>query len=276
MTPAAHNLRRATRSLEGRSPLFAPTRAIVRSPSPRLAEGELTHLERQPVDVPRALAQHAAYVSLLREHGLEIVRAPEAPEYPDAVFVEDVLTVVDGRAILTRPGAPSRRGEVASMERLVRQLGLHTERIQAPGRLDGGDVLVTERHVLVGRSSRSNVRAIKQLAGFQACRKRAVLGVPLASVLHLRTALTRLPDGSLIALPGCVDTQLLRDLGYTVHDAAEPSAANVLCLGPSVVMASDAPITASRLRELGYQVVQIDLGEFQKLEAGPTCMSVLL
>jgi dimethylargininase len=228
------------------------------------------------VDVPRALAQHAAYVSLLREHELKVLHAPEAPEYPDAMFVEDVLTMVEGRAILTRPGAASRRGEVPSMERLVRELGLPAERIQAPGRLDGGDVLVTERHVLVGRSSRSNVRAIRQLAGFQACRKRDVLGVSLAGVLHLRTALTRLPDGALIALPGCVDTQQLRELGYTVHHAAEPSAANVLCLGPRVVIPSDAPVTASRLQKLGYAVVQLDIGELQKLEAGLTCMSVLL
>src|SRR5687768_3993177 len=94
------------------------TRAIVRAPSPRLAEAELTHLERQPIDLPRALAQHAAYISLLREHGLEIVAAAEAPEHPDGVFVEDTLVVIGGRAILTRPGAASRRGELVSIEAL--------------------------------------------------------------------------------------------------------------------------------------------------------------
>jgi dimethylargininase len=252
------------------------TRAIVRAPSPRLAEGELTHLARQPLDVPRAFAQHAAYVALLREHGLEIMEAPEAPEHPDGLFVEDVLVVIDGRAILTRPGAASRRGEVASIELVAQQLGLPIERIQAPGRLDGGDVLVTEGHVFVGRSSRTNARAIEQLATFHACRKRKVLGLPLHGVLHLRTALTQLPDGALIALPKSVDVFQLRKLGYHVHEAAEPSAADVLCIGNTVVLPSDANVTAFRLRELGYEVVQIDVSELQKLEAGVTCMSVLL
>jgi dimethylargininase len=253
-----------------------PTRAIVRAPSPRLAEGEITYLERQPIDVPRAFAQHAAYVALLREHGLEVIHAPEAPEHPDGLFVEDALVVIDGRAILTRPGAATRRDEVASIERVTEQLGLRAERIEAPGRLDGGDVLVTERHVFVGRSNRSNVRAVQQLKSFQACRGRAVLALPLHGVLHLRTALTQLPDGALIALPKSVDTGQLRKLGYTVHEAAETSAADVLCLGQTVVLPSDANVTAFRLRELGYDVVQIDVSELQKLEAGVTCMSVLL
>jgi dimethylargininase len=253
-----------------------PTRAIVRAPSPRLAEAELTYLARQPIDVARAVAQHAAYVALLREHGLEIIHAPEAPEHPDGLFVEDALVVIDGRAILTRPGAASRRAEVASIEQLTHQLGMRVERIQAPARLDGGDVLVTERHVFVGRSSRSNVRAIQQLASFEACRGRVVLGQPLNGVLHLRTALTQLPDGALIALPKSVDAGRLRKLGYTVHEAAESSAADVLCLGQTVVLPSDANVTAFRLRELGYEVVQIDVSELQKLEAGVTCMSVLL
>jgi dimethylargininase len=165
---------------------------------------------------------------------------------------------------------------VASIEQLTHQLGMRVERIQAPARLDGGDVLVTERHVFVGRSSRSNVRAIQQLASFEACRGRVVLGQPLNGVLHLRTALTQLPDGALIALPKSVDAGRLRKLGYTVHEAAESSAADVLCLGQTVVLPSDANVTAFRLRELGYEVVQIDVSELQKLEAGVTCMSVLL
>ncbi len=234
------------------------------------------YLARQPIDVPRAFAQHEAYVALLRDHGLEVIHAPEAPEHPDGLFVEDALVVIDGRAILTRPGAAARRGEVASIEQVAQQLGMRVERIQAPGRLDGGDVLVTERHVLVGRSTRSNMRALQQLTSFQACRGRVVLGLSLSGVLHLRTALTQLPDGALIALPASVDTDRLRKLGYTVHEAAEPSAADVLCLGQTVVLPSDANVTAFRLRELGYDVVQIDVSELQKLEAGVTCMSVLL
>jgi dimethylargininase len=254
---------------------LTPTHAIVRTPSSRLAEGELTFLSRQPIDLARALDQHAHYVSLLREHGLEVIHAPEAPEQPDGVFVEDTLVVIAGKAILTRPGAAARRGEVASIESLVKRLALPIERIAAPGRLDGGDVLVVGRHVLVGRSSRSNVRAIAQLAGFNACHKHEVLGVALQGVLHLKSALARLPDGALIALPKCVDAFQLRRLGYQVHQAAEASGANALCLGQKVILPSSAPLTAAQLRSLGYQIELIDVSELEKLEAGLTCMSVL-
>jgi dimethylargininase len=215
-------------------------------------------------------------VALLREHGFEIISAPEAPEHPDGLFVEDVLVVIAGDAILTRPGAATRRGEVASIEAVVQALGLRIERIEAPARLDGGDVLVTERHILVGRSSRSNVRALEQLKRLHACRKREVVGIALQNVLHLKSALTRLPDGALIARPKCVDTHMLRKLGYTVHDAAETSGADVLCLGQTVLLSSSAPATADQLRALGYKVQQIDVSELEKLEAGVTCMSVLL
>jgi dimethylargininase len=256
--------------------MSAHRRAIVRKLSPLLTNAELTHLERAPIDLPRALAQHAAYVALLREHGFETIHAPDAPEHPDGAFVEDALLVIDGRAVLTRPGAASRRNEVASIAPLLSQLQMPLERIEAPGRLDGGDVLVTERHVLVGRSSRSNVRAIEQLASFQACSKRRVLAIPLQGVLHLKTALTRLPDGALIALPRSVDVPTLRRLGLTVHVATEASGANVLCLNETVVVPSNAPETAAQLRALNYQVRQLDVSELQKLEAGLTCMSVLL
>jgi dimethylargininase len=256
--------------------MSAPRRAIVRNLSPLLAQGELTHLERAPLDLTRALAQHAAYVALLREHGFEIIYAPDAPEHPDGVFVEDTLLVIAGRAVLTRPGASPRRGEIASVAPLVSQLQLPSERIQAPARLDGGDVLVTERHVLVGRSSRSNARAVEQLRTFHACRKHQVLDVALMGVLHLKTALTQLPDGALIALPKSVDVPKLRKLGFTVHVAVEPSGANVLCLNQTVVLPSSAPETAVQLRALGYQVQHIDVDELQKLEAGLTCMSVFV
>lgn len=256
--------------------MSALRRAIVRNVSPLLAQGERTHLERAPIDLPRALAQHAAYVAVLREHGFEIVHAPDAPEHPDGAFIEDTLVVIADRAVLTRPGASSRRNEITSIEPLVSQLALPIERIEAPGRLDGGDVLVTQRHVLVGRSSRSNVRAIEQLGTFHACRKRQVLGVALSGVLHLKTALTQLPDGALLALPKHVDIPTLRKLGYTVHVAPEPSGANVLCLNQIVLLPSSAPETAVQLRALNYHVQQIDIGELQKLEAGLTCMSVLL
>jgi dimethylargininase len=255
---------------------FSATRAIVRCVSPRLGEGEVTHRERVPVDLERAFAQHAAYVDVLREHGLQIIEAPELPEHPDGVFVEDVLVVIAGQPILTRPGAPSRRGELDGLEPLIAALGLACERIEAPATLDGGDVLVTPRHVLVGQSTRSNQEAVRQLAASASCLEREVRSVEVHAALHLKSAVTLLPDGSLIAAPGFVDAEALEALGYQVHEAPEATGANVLWLDRSVVLPADAPATAALLRTLGFGVLSIDIGELQKLEAGVTCMSVLL
>lgn len=252
------------------------TQAIVRAVSPRLAEGEVTHRKRVAIDLSLALEQHAAYVDLLRKCGLRIIEAPAAPEHPDGLFVEDVLVVLEGHALLTRPGALSRRGEVESVEPLIRASGLPIERIVAPARLDGGDLLATPRHVLVGRSTRSNEAAVTQLAASAACSGRAVLGVGVRAALHLKSAATLLPDGALIAAPDFVDVQHLRSLGYSVHSAPEPSGANVLCVGRTVVLPADAPASAALLSALGHEVAPIDISEFQKLEAGVTCMSVML
>ena len=259
--------------------------AVVRQPSSRLAEGEVTHLQRRPLDPARALAQHAAYVELLRRHGYEPVWAPPIDDHPDGVFVEDALVVIEadgqgagGLALLTRPGAASRRGEVESLEAIASSLaashGLPVHRIAAPATLDGGDVLVTARHVLVGQSTRSNAAAVTQLQALVAPRRQAI-GVTVTGALHLKSAVTALPDGSLIAVPQWIDVAVLTALGYRVHAAQEPSGGDVLCLGEVVVLPADAPATAAMLRGLGFSVETIDVGELQKIEAGTTCMSVL-
>lgn len=250
------------------------TTAIVRIPSRRVAEGEVTHLERVPVDVERALAQHAAYVDVLRRHGLRIVEAPPLDDHPDGLFVEDALVVIDRTAVLTRPGAPSRRGEVDSMQDVARALGLHTVRVVAPGTLDGGDVLVTGRHVFVGRSTRTDDHGRAQLEPVAAGRD--VVSVPVTRCLHLKSAVTSLPDGSLLAVAGWLDLDVVRSRGYVVHETDEPSGGDVLCLGRTVVLPADAPGTAARLRALGFGVDPVDVGELQKIEAGVTCMSVIV
>ncbi len=262
------------------------TKAIVRRPSPKLAEGEVTHLTRQPIDLARAMAQHEIYVARLRGHGLEIVWAPPADEFPDGVFVEDTLVVVDGEhAILTRPGAASRRGEVESMEALIApmvgaegSLITKVSRLAEPATLDGGDVLVTKRHVLVGQTTRSNAAAVAQLSQLAqgSGPRRHAIGLAVTGALHLKSAVTQLPDGSLLAVPGWVSADELSALGYRVHAALEPSGGDVLCLGDRVILPADAPKTMEMLRQLGFSVEAIDVSELQKIEAGVTCMSVLI
>ena len=233
-------------------------------------------MRRAPVDVVLAAAQHAAYVDALRTHGLRIVDAPSLDDHPDGVFVEDALVVVGGRAVLTRPGAPSRRGEVASMATVVAALGLPVAHIDAPATLDGGDVLVTDHHVFVGLSTRTNTAALAQLAPIASACGLEVVGLPVERCLHLKSATTALPDGSLVVVRDWLDTTPLRALGYVVHIVDEPSGGDVLCLGRTVLMPADAPHTAALVASLGFAVCALDLSELQKVEAGATCMSVLV
>jgi dimethylargininase len=260
----------------GRSALGHRVIAIVRRPSDRVAEGEVTHLDRTPLDVELAFQQHAAYVELLAQHGFEIVWAPELPDHPDGLFVEDALVVIDGQALLTRPGALSRRTEVESLVALTESLALPTTRLIEPGTLDGGDVLVTDRHVFVGRTSRTNDDGIEQLRAFAATTGRTTIATTVNQCLHLKSAITALPDGTLQAVRGWVDASVFTAAGYNVRFTHEVSGGDVLCLGQTVVLAADAPETAAALRRNGFVVETVDVGELQKIEAGVTCMSVLV
>lgn len=252
----------------------APTAAVVRAPSPRLAAAELTHLARAPIDLDLAVAQHAGYVAVLARLGLEIVWAPALPAHPDGVFVEDTAVVVGDLAVLTRPGAPSRRGEVASVGALLVERGYRTVAIEEPGTLDGGDVLQVGGDVYVGRTTRTDDTAIAQLRTLVGPLGRRVVPVGVTGMLHLKSAATALPDGTIVAFPGAVDETAFA--GREVIHVPEPSGADVLLVGSTVVVAASAPRTAAILAERGVEVVAVELSELEKAEAGVTCPSILL
>jgi dimethylargininase len=251
-----------------------PTAAVVRTPSPRLAEAELTHRERTPIDVAVAVDQHAGYVALLERLGVELIVAPELPDHPDGVFVEDTAVVVEDLAILARPGAPSRRSEVPSIHALLAARGLTTVAIETPGTLDGGDVLQVGTTIYVGRTRRTNDAAIGQLRALLASLSRDVVAVDVRGALHLKSAATALPDGTIVAAPGCVEEAVFG--GREVLHVPEPSGADVLLVGETVVVAASAPRTARMIAARGFEVVTIELSELEKAEAGVTCPSILL
>ncbi|MBB5080230.1 dimethylargininase [Nonomuraea endophytica] len=242
--------------------------AVVREPGPRLAEGIVTHLERRAVDYELALEQHAAYVGALEEAGWRPVHVPRADDLPDAVFVEDTVVVCGRLAVLTRPGAPERRPEVAAVAEALRGQGLRDVAVEAPGTLDGGDVLQIGATVYVGRSARTNDEGIAQLARHLLDRR--VVPVELRGVLHLKSAVTALPDGTLIGDPSLVELPgLLEPL--------EEAGSHVVVLDEeTVLMAASAPETARMLRNRGLVVVSVDISEFEKLEGCVTCLSVLI
>ncbi|AEG43894.1 dimethylargininase [Isoptericola variabilis] len=245
---------------------------FVRPPSPRLAEGELTHLERVPVDADLAREQWEAYVERYRSRGWDVRELPAADDHPDGVFVEDTVAVFDDLAVLTRPGATSRRGEVESMGPAVEAAGLHVAAIEAPATLEGGDVLKVGRTAYVGRSSRTSPDGVAQLRALVEPRGWTVVEVPVTKVLHLKSAVTALPDGTVIGYEPLVDAPELFDAFLPVP---EPEGTAVVVLDEqTVLMSASAPRTAALLRERGLEVVTTPVTEFEKLEGCVTCLSV--
>jgi dimethylargininase len=250
-----------------------PGIALVRRPSGRLAEGMLTYLQRRAVDAPAARRQHEAYRVALADAGWTVREVPPAEECPDSVFIEDAVVVCGGIGVLTRPASPVRRAELVGAEQAVREAGLDVVRIEAPGTLEGGDVLQIGSTVYVGIGSRTNAEGVAALRRYLAGIGRRVVGVPLHRVLHLKSAATALPDGVVLAWPGLADTAAFPD----VRQPPEESGCHVLPLGGDrVLLAASAPRTAAMLADLGYSPVVVDIAEFEKLEGCVTCLSVLL
>jgi len=249
-------------------------RALVRRPSTRLAEGIVTHIERSPVDVDLALRQWHGYVVALNENGWETIQVAEAPDCPDAVFVEDVLVVYEHVAVVTNPGADARRREIVEAEQAVRALDYSVARIRAPGTLDGGDVLKVGRTIYVGRGGRTNDEGIRQLTEILEPFGAKVVAVPITKALHLKSALTALPNGTIVGWRPIVDEPSFFPRFLA---APEESGAHVVLLGEDrLLIANDCPRSAELYADLGYELVLVDIGEFQKLEGCVTCLSVRL
>jgi dimethylargininase len=249
---------------------------LVRRPSPALADGELTHLERTPVDPALALRQWEGYVDAFASRGWVVHQIAPADEHPDGVFVEDTVVIFDDLAVLTAPGVATRRGEVVSTEAalmaLSPELGLQVARIIEPGRLDGGDVLKIGRTAYVGASTRTDAAGIDQLTALLEPRGWKVVTVPVTKVLHLKSGATALPDGTVIGF-----TPLLDDpsaFGGVLATPEEHGTAAVDLGGGSILMSADASRSAELYAARGFDVVTVPITEFEKLEACVTCLSV--
>jgi N-dimethylarginine dimethylaminohydrolase len=258
----AHRPRHAARHL-----------ALVRIPASNLGEGELTHLERRPVDQARADEQWDDYCAALVAEGWETVEVDAAPDLPDSVFIEDTVVFFGDVAVLANPGAESRRSEVDAVERAVRALpGVAVARIGAPGTLDGGDVLKVGSTVYVGASSRTNAEGIRQLRGILTPLDYTVVAVPMTKALHLKSAVTALPDGTIIGAPDLLETTTLFPRFLAVP---EPEGVAVVVLSDeTLLMSASAPRTAELVSGLGYRVLTVDISEFEKLEGRVTRLSV--
>jgi dimethylargininase len=249
-------------------------RALVRRPSPRLADGLLTHLDRKPVDAALALHQWEAYVAALAGEGWEVTEVPPAEDCPDSAFVEDTVVVYGDLAVVSRPGAVERRPETAGTEQTLAGLGYRIARIEEPGTLDGGDVLKHDGTVWVGLGGRTNQSGLDQLADLLGPLGAEVVGVPVKKVLHLKSAVTALPDGTVIGFEPLVDEVAAWERFQPVPE--EPGSHVVILGGDTVLMSAAAPRSRALFEERGLRVVAVDIGEFEKLEGCVTCLSVRL
>lgn len=249
--------------------------AFTRDVSPTLTTCELTHVPRAPIRVDVARAQHRGYERLLVSLGCELRRVTPAPEHPDAVFIEDTAVVLDEVAVITRPGAKSRRAEVTAVaSALAAERPL--VRLKAPATLDGGDALVLGRTIFVGRSGRTNEDGIAQLRAAVAPHGYVVHGVAVSGCLHLKTAVTAVSDDTVLINPSWVDAAVFREFRVLLVDEQEPMAANVLRVGGALVASAAYVRTRQRLEALGSVVHTVDVSELAKAEGAVTCCSLLL
>jgi len=248
--------------------------AITRPPSESIADCQLTHIGRDPIDVPRAIEQHRAYRALLAELGAELVTLDPLDEHPDAVFIEDAVITLDEVAILCRMGAPTRRSETTAFEPIIAAYR-QTHRMTAPATLEGGDVILAGRTLFVGRSTRTNDEGAGQLRAFTEPLGYRVIQIDVRGCLHLSTGASYLGDGVILANPDWIDADAFEGCRVIPVDPSDPWAANTMTVNGVIVMTEPADATKSMLESRGYTVRTVDISELMKAEGSLTCMRQL-
>ncbi|KPU83760.1 dimethylarginine dimethylaminohydrolase [Marinosulfonomonas sp. PRT-SC04] len=250
--------------------------AITRKPAASITEG-LRAIDTGRPDLAQMLAAHDSYIATLRDTGAKVIELPALNAYPDSVFVEDTALCLPQGAVLMRPGAPTRAGEVAEMAPALRKIYSDVREIKGPGTIEGGDILVTAREILVGLSERTNQAGVDELAALVADWGYNVRTITIPEdVLHFKT------DCSLLDVNTILSTQRLAASGcfayynmiYTAPN--EEAAANAIRFNQFVIMAAGFAETANRLRASGYDVREIDNVDCAKLDGGMSCLSLRL
>jgi dimethylargininase len=248
--------------------------AITRKVSPNIHLCELSHLERQPINYANAVKQHDEYEGALAKYGCKVFGLEAEPDLPDSVFVEDAAVVFDELAIITLPGANSRKPETESVAEALkpyRKLSF----IQEPGTMDGGDVLRVGKQVFVGITPRTNLEGIEQMRKILAPHGYSVNGVPVHGCLHLKSAVTQVAENTLLINPTWVDRGSFPGMEFLEVDPSESFGANALLIEGNVIYPSAYPKTCQRLIERGITLQNVDASELAKAEGGVTCCSLI-
>lgn len=250
--------------------------AITRDVSPRFDECEITHIERAPINLETAQTQHHEYIQALKELGCAVLELPAETDLPDSVFVEDTAVILREVALLTRPGVDSRKPETES---IARALSPYREivRIQPPATVDGGDVLVLEKNIFVGMSTRSNAFAIDQMNQLLGKYGYKTQGVKLHDCLHLKSAVTRVDENNTLLINrNWVDVETFDGYELIDIDPSEPFAANCLPINGSIIYPTSFPKTTAKLEARGYRVNPVMVDELAKAEGAVTCCSLIV
>jgi len=252
------------------------THALLRLPGENLASG-LTEAKEGAPDVATALAQHQRYCEALADCGLSLTVLPADARYPDGCFVEDAAIVTPRGAIVTRPGAPSRRGEAEVIEAALRGLFPGVPRIEAPGTVDGGDVCEADGHFLIGLSARTNEAGARALEGHLidfGYRSDIVDIRQVRSLLHLKTGITYLGEGRMLATGDLPRHRALAAYEIVEVPRDERYAANALRVNDRVLIAEGYPRTREAIESLGYETIALEMSEYRKLDGGLSCLSL--
>ncbi|MEK7278218.1 MAG: arginine deiminase family protein [Chloroflexota bacterium] len=250
--------------------------AIVRPPGVNFADG-LTTVDLGAPAYERALVQHEQYCAALEQCGLTLTRLETDLRYPDSTFVEDTAIQTERCAILTRPGAPSRAGEVAAMRETLAQFYPSLQSIQAPGTLDGGDICEAGNHFFIGISERTNAEGARQLAELLArasCTSACVDIRGMKSILHLKSGIAYLGENRLVVIDDLAGREAFRGYELIRVEAGEEYAANCVRVNESVLVAAGFPAFEATVRGLGYPVIALDMSEYQKMDGGLSCLSL--
>lgn len=248
--------------------------AITRRVSPAINQCELTHIAREPIDYERACAQHRQYEDALRSLGMDVISLDAEPDLPDSVFVEDVALVLDECAIMLNPGAPSRRLEVASVEKALAPYR-DIFRVQPPATIDGGDILRVGKTIYAGMSGRSTENAIEQIKAILEPRSYRVRAVNVTGCLHLKSAVTQVSEDTLLVNPQWVSKGDFPGMQFIEVDPSEPYAANAVLVDGAIIYPSSFPKTRAKLEKVGINLLAVDADELAKAEGAVTCCSLI-
>jgi dimethylargininase len=248
-------------------------RAIVRTPGESLVRG-LTTANLGIPDYKKALAQHADYIEALEECGLEVLVLGPDEQFPDSTFVEDTALVTKNWAIITNPGASSRKGETAEIKGVLKEFYGEVEEVLAPGTVDGGDIMMVGSHFYIGLSERTNVNGAEQVIRFLENNGLSGSTVELEETLHLKTGVAYLEQNNLIVCGEFLLKEEFKEFNLLEIAEDESYAANCIWVNDRVLIPRGFPKARETILRAGYTVIEVEVSEFQKLDGGLSCLSL--